>query len=893
MFEQIARGNVNEITKLLLSGIPVDVLDGSKINDSTLHWACSFGHTDVAKVLISHGFDVNIANSDGQTSLHIAAKNLNYELVELLLLEGANTDFSDVSGKTALESLPKEHEQLQAILQNPPTPTMIYRNEYENINACLLQNAALTASRDSAEDEALRAQYEDKKYQVTEDYDDEDDEAQDTSDPLLVFWPPTQRQVRRKLPPLVLSNAETMLICVASIDIDIFPLLTWSGLMDVLDRFGLIAQAKRSSPGAKIRLCVDKNICPGRHKYEIQIGPDQACLTASDSTGLLYAVYSFVQLLQLHSDIAVRDGVTYVNIPSITIRDWPDVDNRAVLWSYRTTARTSASGMKETIELLSRLRINMIFLVVDPDGQDEDEVSASKNNDTKPVVNNENKPSPIDNSTTRIYAIDEICRRHCVELVPTIVLNSINQTLPLEELKNFSHSMILLVLNYDYSEILNSLQSTSDNVEVNAEEVENACRNACEQSLIAVQQVGLKTVMISSNEWTRRTAAPLTIAIRLGLSAVYKNYSQMFPSALFSKPVICVHDFVSTLRVHSSKMQEQGSSLSLLPAFIDCDFMYPALLTKFYSFLHAGFAWNRNSTIDMIGDPSSATDFGILREVASLLLFTQQLEKAAVAYSSILGVFTGELLRSTMATDESEGLSFQITELVKVEKILWYLLNAPTGVEDVPAPNKIAASHCVRFYRRLLNIANWRLGAAPKGFLAEFAGVDHKATVKDSYDLEIDEFFSVIHILSVICRAIILSYTSLEKKQSITVDLKFGELLEHLAPGTKSDIANSLLESLEHCGKLWKRRYDRSFLLSVFSDNSSNSISQNDNDSNSKQTNKNISENSNKFRLNSKEQFLSQALPSIPASEVFRSISEKLPMPKNISKDNLNKLFVN
>ena len=881
----------------MLSGIPVDVLDGSKTNDSTLHWACSFGHVDVAKVLISHGFDVNIVNADGQTSLHIAAKNLNYELVELLLLEGANPDFSDISGKTALESLPKENEQIQAILKNPPTPTRIYRNEYENINASLLQNAALTASRDSIEEEALREQYESKKNIVTEDFDEEDDETHDSADPLLVFWPPTQRQVRRKLPPLVLSNAETMLICVASIDIDIFPLLTWSGLMDVLDRFGLIAQAKRSSPGAKIRLCVDKNICPGRHKYEIQIGPDQACLTASDSTGLLYAVYSFVQLLQLHSDIAVRDGVTYVNVPSITIRDWPDVDNRAVLWSYRTTARTSASGMKETIELLSRLRINMIFLVVDPEGQDDDVLPAPIN-DIKPTGTSDSKATPSDNSTTRIYAIDEICRRHCVELVPTIVLNSINQTLPLEELKNFSHSMILLVLNYDYSDILSSLQSPTDDAEVNgdsdlkAEEVENACRNACEQSLIAVQQVGLKTVMISSNEWTRRTAAPLSIAIRLGLSAVYKNYSQMFPSALFSKPVICVHDFVSTLKLHSSRIQDQGSSLSLLPAFIDCDFMYPALLTKFYSFLHAGFAWNRNSTIDMIGDPSSASDFGILREVASLLLFTQQLEKSAVAYSSILGVFTGELLKSTIATDETDGSSFQITELVKVEKILWYLLNSPADVENVPAPSKIAASHCVRFYRRLLNIANWRLGAAPKGFLAEFAGVDHKATAKDSYDLEIDEFFSVIHILSVICRAIILSYTSLEKKQSIPSDLKFGELLEHLAPGTKSDIANSLLESLEHCGKLWKKRYDRSFLLSVFSGNngSNSSNDSNNNNSTSIPANSNRSENS-KFRLNSKEQFLSQSLPPIPASEVFRSISEKLPMPKNISKDNLNKLF--
>lgn len=802
-------------------------------------------------------------------------------------MEGANPDFSDNSGKIPLDVLPKENELVQSILKNPPQPTMIYRNEYEIINACLLQNAALNASRDSAEEGALRSQFDAIKQ---DEEDEEDDEIYDSADPLLVFWPPTQRQVRRKLPPLVLNNSETMLICVASIDIDIFPLLTWSGLMDVLDRFGLIAQAKRSSPGAKIRLCVDKNICPGRHKYEIQIGPDQACLTASDSTGLLYAVYSFVQLLQLHSDIVVKDEVTYVNIPSITIRDWPDVDNRAVLWSYRTTARTSASGMKETIELLSRLRTNLIFLVVDPDDEEEDD-SAVQKKETKSVgsVNTSDSKTSnttADNSTTRIYAIDEICRRHCVDLIPTIILNSIDQKLPLEELKNFSHSMILLVLNYDYNSILASLETPTEYkddtiygtpVNSKSEQVEMACRNACEQSLIAVQQVGLKTVMISSNDWTRRTAVPLSIAIRLGLSAVYKNYSQMFPSALFSKPVICVHDFVSTLRVHSSRIQDQGSSLSLLPAFIDCDFMYPALLTKFYSFLHAGFAWNRNSTIDMIGDPASASDFSILREVASLLLFTQQLEKAAVAYSSILGVFTGELLRSTIApNDEVEGLSFQIIELVKVEKILWYLLNSSVGVEDVPAPNKVAASHCVRYYRRLLNIANWRLGSAPKGFLAEFAGVDHKATSKDAYDLELDEFFSVIHMLSVICRAIILSYTALEKKQTITSELKFGELLEHLAPGTKSDIANSLLESLEHCGKLWKKRYDRSFLLSVFKSNINYHTANIEKD---------------KFKLNSREQFLSQALPPIPGSEVFRSISEKLPMPKNISGDNLNKLF--
>lgn len=58
LFEQIAMGNVDVITKLLIGGVPVDIRDGSKTDDGTLHWAVSFGSTQVAKLLLSYGFQV-------------------------------------------------------------------------------------------------------------------------------------------------------------------------------------------------------------------------------------------------------------------------------------------------------------------------------------------------------------------------------------------------------------------------------------------------------------------------------------------------------------------------------------------------------------------------------------------------------------------------------------------------------------------------------------------------------------------------------------------------------------------------------------------------------------------------------------------------------------------
>lgn len=51
LFEQIAIGDIDIITKLLIGGIPVEILDGSNLNDSILHWACSFGNNKLINIL--------------------------------------------------------------------------------------------------------------------------------------------------------------------------------------------------------------------------------------------------------------------------------------------------------------------------------------------------------------------------------------------------------------------------------------------------------------------------------------------------------------------------------------------------------------------------------------------------------------------------------------------------------------------------------------------------------------------------------------------------------------------------------------------------------------------------------------------------------------------------
>lgn len=69
--------------------------DYDEILSDAFYIACRNGHTDVARMLLDRGADINFRGFFGGTALHWAAGNGHRETVEFLLERGAQTDLRD------------------------------------------------------------------------------------------------------------------------------------------------------------------------------------------------------------------------------------------------------------------------------------------------------------------------------------------------------------------------------------------------------------------------------------------------------------------------------------------------------------------------------------------------------------------------------------------------------------------------------------------------------------------------------------------------------------------------------------------------------------------------------------------------------------------------------
>jgi len=85
---------------------------GSDLNEkdpfggsSPLISAAVFGKTEMAKMLIEAGADINFQNNDGSTALHTAAFFCRPEIVTMLLDKGADKTVKNNYGATAYESV--------------------------------------------------------------------------------------------------------------------------------------------------------------------------------------------------------------------------------------------------------------------------------------------------------------------------------------------------------------------------------------------------------------------------------------------------------------------------------------------------------------------------------------------------------------------------------------------------------------------------------------------------------------------------------------------------------------------------------------------------------------------------------------------------------------------
>jgi uncharacterized protein len=100
----VVNGNVEVVKQHLAAGTDINAKDPFG-GSSPLISACLFGKTEMAKLLIDAGADLNFRNNDGSTPLHTAAFFCRPELVALLLKKGADKAIKNKYGQTACETV--------------------------------------------------------------------------------------------------------------------------------------------------------------------------------------------------------------------------------------------------------------------------------------------------------------------------------------------------------------------------------------------------------------------------------------------------------------------------------------------------------------------------------------------------------------------------------------------------------------------------------------------------------------------------------------------------------------------------------------------------------------------------------------------------------------------
>jgi hypothetical protein len=105
-------GGHNEVVQMLLDNT-ASITDMQRRN--CLHHAASKGSTDLVTWLLEQGFDPNLTDRDGWTSLHWAAKNRSIETIRILKGAGAASSIEAIKGWTPRSVAVYHHNESSVI----------------------------------------------------------------------------------------------------------------------------------------------------------------------------------------------------------------------------------------------------------------------------------------------------------------------------------------------------------------------------------------------------------------------------------------------------------------------------------------------------------------------------------------------------------------------------------------------------------------------------------------------------------------------------------------------------------------------------------------------------------------------------------------------------------
>jgi CRP-like cAMP-binding protein len=142
-------------------------------------------------------------------------------------------------------------------------------------------------------------------------------------------------------------------------------------------------------------------------------------------------------------------------------------------------------------------------------------------------------------------------------------------------------------------------------------------------------------------------------------------------------------------------------------------------------------------------------------------------EKLPAGYrEALIGILSGDPARMVLmdaaevgASGDSAALSVQ--DLARSEKLLWSLLSVQDDRAAATVPPKSEAAMCLKLYRRVLHVADWK--ASSKGFAAG------RALAVQDLQGECDEYFSLLSILGVLSRAVLLASSGAQAPGRVNV----------------------------------------------------------------------------------------------------------------------------
>jgi ankyrin repeat protein len=105
-FEFVVNGNIDGVKKLLKEGVDINVQNKYGYREhfgyTGLLLATSYGRTEVVRLLVEMGADINFKNKDGDTALILAVVYRRNEIVSFLVENGADINVQNKIGNTAL-----------------------------------------------------------------------------------------------------------------------------------------------------------------------------------------------------------------------------------------------------------------------------------------------------------------------------------------------------------------------------------------------------------------------------------------------------------------------------------------------------------------------------------------------------------------------------------------------------------------------------------------------------------------------------------------------------------------------------------------------------------------------------------------------------------------------